>query len=62
MKPQGRIKELVFWAQNGDKQAKELLIKQFAPAIKKYSKRLNVEEAENDLCLWVINAINQYKL
>lgn len=49
-------------AQNGDELAKVGIFKKFLPCIKGFSKKLNYEEAETDLTIFLLEFINKINL
>ena len=51
------ICNLIKQAKNGDKSCMEKLIATFIPLIKKYSYKLNYEDAENDLIISLLQLI-----
>lgn len=54
--------DLIDKAQKGDKEAMLFLIKKFEPLLKKYAKKLNYEDAYEDIMLYFIELIDGFRL
>ncbi|MGI6486571.1 MAG: helix-turn-helix domain-containing protein [Tepidanaerobacteraceae bacterium] len=61
MRKKAKLKELIFKAQNGDKDALNEVIERFKPIINKYAHRLGSEDAFSEIVEWIINATMKYK-
>ncbi|MDD4753837.1 MAG: helix-turn-helix domain-containing protein [Desulfitobacteriaceae bacterium] len=55
------FQKLVFTAKTGDKDALLSIVYNLNPALKKYSRRMGYIGAYNDLVLWLLDAIDNYK-
>jgi len=56
-----KLKELIYRAQNGDKDALNQVIERFKPIINKYANRFGSEDVKSEIIEWLINATLKYK-
>lgn len=56
---ENNLNKLISEAQRGNKDSYIILINQFNPIIKKYSRKLGYDRADTDLIIWLIKTINK---
>jgi len=61
VKKRTKLKELIYRAQSGDKDALNQVIERFKPIINKYANRLGSEDVRSEIIEWLINATLKYK-
>lgn len=61
MRKKAKLKELIFKAQSGDKDALNQVIERFKPIVNKYAYRLGCEDVSSEIIEWIIDATMRYK-
>lgn len=56
-----KLKELIFKAQSGDKDALNQVVMRFKPIVKKYARRYGNEDIDSEITEWIIKATLSYK-
>jgi len=56
-----KLKELIFKAQSGDKDALNQVVERFKRLVKKYARRFGSEDVCSEIVEWLIKATMRYK-
>ncbi len=56
-----KLSELIARAKSGDQEALAQVVERFQPILKKYSRRLDNDDAYSDLVTWIISAVKRYQ-